>query len=152
MSNKMIADRDVNLNSRPPKVYTSTLTPKEVRILRFYKSIAKPNKALGVGRYFVRSLPSIAAVADCSAKTVCRANTHFSMLGILMWASGNGGDWKSGLKGQPNQYSLQMRGWRGYDTVLGVTPAMLRKVRQQVSGLGPIPMAPSNNQPTNHPN
>jgi hypothetical protein len=137
------------------------LTPAEVRILRFYKSIAKPDKARGVGRYFIRSLKTIAAATDCTPKTVTRANTHFGNLGILIWAPGNGGDWKTGLKGQPNQYSLEMHGWRGYDTVLGVRPAMLASVRRQVAisnrqvrvarvGLGPIPMAPANSEPSNY--
>lgn len=135
--NVMIADHDVNLNPQPPKVYTSTLTPAEVRILRLYKSIAKPNKALGVGRYFIRSLPTIADAVGCAPTTVRRANDHFAALGILMWKSGNGGDWKSGLKGQPNQYSLQMRGWGGYDNpVRGITPAMLACVRRQLRRAG----------------
>ena len=126
------------------------LTPAEVRVLRFYVSIAKPDKARGVGRYFLRSLKSIAAAATCTPKTVTRANAHFGNLGILIWAPGNGGDWKTGLKGQPNDYSLKMDGWRGYGTVLGVSPAVLRSVRKQVRlGLDLTPWhLPTVNHPT----
>ena len=77
----------------------SKLTRAEVRILKFYKSIARPNAALGMGRHFVRSLKSIATATGCTRKTVTRANTHFRLLGILLWAQGNGGDWKKGLRG-----------------------------------------------------
>jgi hypothetical protein len=136
--NIMIADRDVLIDRRPRKMCTPTLTTTEVRILRFYKSIAEPDKTLGVGKYFIRSLPSIAAVAGCSTKTVRRANEHFAQLGVLLWASGHG----NGIvgKGQANQYGLEMRGWHGYDNPLrGITPAMLAAVRRQlrqVSGKG----------------
>jgi hypothetical protein len=111
------------------------LTPAEIRILRYYKSIGKVDRERGGGLRFCRSLKTIAAETGCTGqfadKTVRRANEHFRSLGILTWISGNSASWRPDSRGQANQYRLVLSGINGCE-VLGVTPAMLRSVRSQV--------------------
>ena len=98
------------------------LTKSERRILQFYKSL---------GKQFCRSLQQIAKACSISTKTVVRANRHFERLGILIWAPGHG----IGGDGIANKYLCDLHGIHGYQ-ILGVTPAMLRSIRGQVSGRG----------------
>jgi hypothetical protein len=112
-------------------LYTSTLTPTEVTVLRYYDGLKK------TGRMFCRSLETIAAACGCSSKSVQRANDHFFALGILLWAPGNS-------RPQANWYTLDLRGITGWDTVLGRTRKELSHVRKQLG-------ATLNSQLTNHP-
>jgi hypothetical protein len=111
------------------------LTPAEIRILRYYKSIGKVDRSIGSGLRFCRSLKTIAAATGCvgkfADKTVRRANEHFAALGILMWIKGNSQSWRAGSRGQANKYCLMLNGINGYH-LLGVTPAILRSVRSQI--------------------
>jgi hypothetical protein len=132
MSNQMIADRDVVI--RPTKMYTARLTKSDIRILRFYRSIGKVDRSLGTGLRFCRSLKTIAAEIGVNEKTVRRSNDHFRALGILSWVSGNSASWRKDSpedRGQPNGYRLELRGITGYE-ILGVTPAILARVRRQI--------------------
>ena len=108
------------------------LTKSERIILRYYRSLGR-----GLQLDFVRSLKTIAAECGTSTKTVQRANDHFAALGILIWLSGNSASWKTGMQGQPTRYRLNLKGFSGFDKVLGCTPAMLREVRRQLNCCSP---------------
>lgn len=128
MGNKMVADRNVVI--RPLKPLTDKLTTTEVRVLKFYKSIGRTDRSMSAGLRFCRSLETVAGELGVNEKTIRRANDHFRALGVLSWKSGNSGR-RGSEEGLANQYWLVLDGIPNFE-ILGVTPAMLARVRRQI--------------------
>lgn len=105
------------------------LTPSEVTVLRYYRSLKK--------KQFCRSLKTIAKACHMSTKTVARANRRFLYLGILLWVSGNSASWRPDSRGQANRYHLNLTGFYGFD----VPQAQAARLRRLTG-------ARSANQPT----
>jgi hypothetical protein len=103
----------------------TTLTPSEIRILRFYRNFREER--------FRRSIASIARECSVGTRTVQRANARFQRLGILAWVSGNSASWRKNSRGQANQYRLVLSGIEGFD----VPPATVRALRRLTQGRAP---------------
>ena len=118
---------------------TAKLTNAEIKVLRFYKSIGKADKALGTGLRFCRSLTTIARETGLSEKTIQRANTRFLYLGILTWVRGNSASWRAGSKGQASKYRLMLAGTEGF----AVPRQTVRELRRLLSATPNEPNRPS---------
>lgn len=110
----------------------TTLTPSEIRILRFYRDFREER--------FCCSLKTIAKACGVGTRTVQRTNNRLQELGILAWVPGNSASWRKDSRGQANKYRLKLDGIEGSD----LTPAMTRAIRRLIRGRSP-------NQP-NQPN